>query len=59
MGAKECANYLGVCISTLYGWYQRNDGPPCYVWAGKTRALRRYRIADVEAWLKTRQVGGH
>lgn len=48
LSPQGLADYLGVPVSTVYGWRHRHEGP---------RGLRvgrhvRYRRSDVEAWLE-------
>jgi predicted DNA-binding transcriptional regulator AlpA len=41
-------------LATVYQWNSRRDGPP-YMKIGRHV---RYRLADVEAWEKSRLTGG-
>jgi len=47
---EEVRRYLGVPISTLFGWHLRGEGPPVYTIDGKLK----YRAVEVETWLRTR-----
>ncbi|MDH6224297.1 helix-turn-helix domain-containing protein [Streptomyces sp. MJP52] len=46
--SAEAADYLGVCVTTLYRWRRDGIGPAC-----KRHGLRRYayRITDLDAWM--------
>ncbi|GAB2718519.1 helix-turn-helix transcriptional regulator [Streptomyces bullii] len=46
--SAEAADYLGVCVTTLYRWRRDNYGPK-----GKPHGRRRYiyKIADLDAWM--------
>lgn len=48
LGPKELAEYVGVPLRTVYQWNHRGTGPKMLV-VGKHR---RYRRADVDAWLE-------
>lgn len=46
--SEDAADYLGVCITTLYRWRRDEYGPK-----GRLHGRRRYRykIADLDAWM--------
>lgn len=46
--SEEAADYLGVCVTTLYRWRRDEYGP-----RGELHGRRRYRykIADLDAWM--------
>jgi excisionase family DNA binding protein len=46
---EDAADYLGVCVTTLYRWRRDGVGPK-----GKLHGRRRYRykIADLDAWME-------
>lgn len=47
--SEDAADYLGVCVTTLYRWRRDGVGPQ-----GKLHGRRRYRykIADLDAWME-------
>lgn len=48
----DVADYLGLTIGTLDKWAHRRTGPTYF----KVGLYRRYRWADVDAWLANQQV---
>jgi excisionase family DNA binding protein len=42
------ADYFGVPVRTVYAWRYRGEGPRAY----RIGRHVRYRLSDVEAWLK-------
>jgi predicted DNA-binding transcriptional regulator AlpA len=52
IGQREMMEAIGVCASTLRSWRLEGRGP-AYVQTGK---VVRYRRADVEQWLASREV---
>lgn len=48
MSAAELAAYLSVPIKTLYQWNYHGTGPK-YIRVGNAA---RYRVSDVETWLR-------
>ncbi len=52
LSAEELADFLGVPLSTLYGWNHRRQGPR----ALKVGRHLRYRWAEVEAWLTAQEI---
>ena len=46
--SEDAADYLGVCVTTLYRWRRDGYGPQ-----GKLHGRRRYRykIDDLDAWM--------
>jgi excisionase family DNA binding protein len=51
LSPTDLAQYLDVPRSTIYEWNYKRTGPPA-IRIGKHV---RYRLADVERWLGTRQ----
>lgn len=51
---EELAERMGVSVRTVQGWRARNYGPPFLPGRGRASAL--YRVADVEAWEKSRLI---
>jgi len=47
LNPRECSDYLGVPLQTLYAWRSRSQGPKALT-VGKHL---RYRRSDVDAWL--------
>lgn len=52
---RAIASMLGVRRETLAVWRHRKMGPPFVQLGPRTP---RYRVADVEAWLKAKSAGG-
>lgn len=50
IGHPEAAEYLGVAQATLHGFNYHRIGPRSY----KVGRLRKYRMADLDAWLEER-----
>jgi excisionase family DNA binding protein len=50
LSTLDLASYLGVPVTTLYGWRYKGEGPR----ASKVGRHLRYRRIDVEAWLDDR-----
>ena len=48
--AAELAHHLSVCTRTIRRWVR--EGCPSHPWGSR---LRRFRLAEVEAWLTERQ----
>lgn len=48
---EQLADYLGIPVATLYQWRLRRTGPPSM----KIGRHLRYRWADVDGWLTTRE----
>lgn len=49
---RQIAERLGVTTRTLRRWRKLPDPPPCY----RVGCRYRYRIEEVEAWLRERAV---
>ena len=49
---QELADYLKVNVGTLRQWVHRKKGPPFVMIEG----VRRYKWAEVHAWLEARKV---
>ncbi len=47
LNPRECSDYLGVPVQTLYAWRSRSQGPK----ARKVGKHLRYRRSDIDAWL--------
>jgi excisionase family DNA binding protein len=54
MSTRETATYLGVPKSTLDYWAYNQTGPRFTLIGGR----RRYRKADLDAWLARQPIGG-
>lgn len=54
IGIKECSEYLGVKVSTLYSWVSMKKIP--YV---KMGGLVRFDLRELEVWIKKRKVNPH
>lgn len=54
MSREEAAAYLGTSANTLAGWAARRIGPR-YSRSGSRRGKVWYRVADLDAWLESRQ----
>lgn len=52
LSARELAEWLGVEVSALYRWNADGSGPRRY----QVGRSSRYRLRDVETWLRTRAV---
>ncbi|MFF5473401.1 helix-turn-helix transcriptional regulator [Streptomyces achromogenes] len=48
--SEDAADYLGICVTTLYRWRRDGYGPQ-----GTLHGRRRYRykIADLDAWMNS------
>lgn len=51
---RELAELLGIPVGTLYNWNSQGIGPKRY----HVGRHVRYRMADVDKWLKARAVEG-
>jgi len=51
IGIKECAEYLGITVSTLYVWVCHKKIP--YVKIGR---LVKFDLQKIEHWIKEREV---
>ncbi len=51
LSPESLSEYLGVPLQTVYGWNSKGTGPKRCVIGRHVR----YRIEDVEAWLRTRE----
>ena len=57
MTAKETAEYLSVSVSWLYGNAARL-GLASYRFGGGANAKMRFRVSEVESWVKQQRVTG-
>ena len=48
LSTEDLATYLGLSKSTIHQWCHEGTGPPFF----KIGIHRRFRMEDVEAWLK-------
>lgn len=48
--SEEAADYLGVCVTTLYRW-RRDEYGPKSVPHGRRRY--KYKIAELDAWMNS------
>ena len=51
ISTEQLARFLGVPVTTVYGWRHRGDGPPGY----RVGRHTRYRPEVVLAWLEQRR----
>jgi excisionase family DNA binding protein len=51
---QEAADYLGLSETTLRIWRGEDRGPR---WIKINYRTIRYRLSDIDDWLKTREVG--
>jgi excisionase family DNA binding protein len=52
--AEQVADYLGVPLGMLYQWSHRRQGPKVI----RVGRYLRYRRADVDRWLRSKERGG-
>ena len=50
---SQLAQFLGVPVNTVYAWRTRGLGPNGF----RVGRHTRFRLEDVEAWLKQQQLG--
>ena len=50
LNTKEAAHFLGIQLSTLYGWVNQ-EKIPCF----KVGGLNKFRLDDLNAWLERRK----
>lgn len=52
LNSEQLADVLGVSVGTLHRWARLRQGPPFIKIVGQ----RRYRMTDVQDWLKQSEV---
>ncbi|MBM3252799.1 MAG: helix-turn-helix domain-containing protein [Candidatus Omnitrophica bacterium] len=53
LGIKDCSEYLGVSVNTLYSWTWQKKIP--YLKIGR---LVKFDLRAIEGWLKERTIDG-
>lgn len=51
LGVKDCAEYLGISVNTLYGWVHQKSIP--YIKVGH---LVKFRVKNIDSWLTENSV---
>ena len=52
----EAARYAGMSYTTLFRLEKEGQGPKAILVGGTVRKHRRYRIEDLDAWVKGRLI---
>lgn len=55
LNARQAAVYLNVSVSTLKRWRSRHYGPAWYQMTDSSNCPVLYRVADLDAWVRTRR----